>query len=273
MGVCLVTQLCPTFCEPLDCSLPGTFVHGISQVRILEWVAMPFSRGSSQPGIKPRSPALQGDSLPLSHQGSSPTPATDRHPKGGHDHLPLLGSARPSPLCSSGEPYLPRESGWVCDSQTSLKVMHDLEVKSGKRMQVLPCSLDHSSEPTWWRSRLSLALGSHSYLVRSTCLPNCPAGRQRDWRASHRCFLLLCGGTHISNGTLVRSGDAQNICRMNKWIFTSFMLIYEKIYSLIIFLFQKWPAILHIFFLQLKPRITWLHFKNSVGLQIGSFLT
>ena len=172
--------MCLTLCDPLDCSLPGSFVHGISQVRILEWVARSFSRGSSQPGIKPRSPALQGDSLPLSHQGSSPTPATDRHPKGGCDHLPLLGSARPSPLHSSREPYLPRESGWVCDSQTSLKVMHDLEVKSGQRMQVLPCSLDHPSEPRWGRSRLSLALGSHSYLVRSRCLLNCPAGRQRD---------------------------------------------------------------------------------------------
>ena len=39
-------------------------VHAILQARILEWVAFPFSRGSSNPGIKPRSPALQVDSLP-----------------------------------------------------------------------------------------------------------------------------------------------------------------------------------------------------------------
>ena len=44
-------------------------VHGIVQARILEWVAVPFSRGSSQPGIEPRSPALQVDSLPA---GGSP---------------------------------------------------------------------------------------------------------------------------------------------------------------------------------------------------------
>ena len=37
-----------TFCSPLDCSPPGSSVHGILQARILEWVAMPFSRGSSQ---------------------------------------------------------------------------------------------------------------------------------------------------------------------------------------------------------------------------------
>ena len=45
----LVTQSCLTLCDPLDCSLPGSFVHEILQARILEWVAIPFSRGSSQP--------------------------------------------------------------------------------------------------------------------------------------------------------------------------------------------------------------------------------
>ena len=59
-----VAKSCPTLCDPMDDSPPGSSVHGIFQVRILEWVAVPFSRGSSQPGIKPRSPALQVDSLP-----------------------------------------------------------------------------------------------------------------------------------------------------------------------------------------------------------------
>ena len=47
--LCLVAQLCPTLCNPMDCSLPGSSVHGILQAGILEWVAIPFSRGSSQP--------------------------------------------------------------------------------------------------------------------------------------------------------------------------------------------------------------------------------
>ena len=42
-------QSCPTLCDPMDCSPPGSSVRGILQARILEWVAMPFSRGSSQP--------------------------------------------------------------------------------------------------------------------------------------------------------------------------------------------------------------------------------
>ena len=46
--LCLVTQSCPPLCK-MDCSPPGSSVHGILQARILEWIAMPSSRGSSQP--------------------------------------------------------------------------------------------------------------------------------------------------------------------------------------------------------------------------------
>ena len=42
-------QSCPTLCNPMDCSPPGSSVHGILQARILEWIAIPFSRGSSHP--------------------------------------------------------------------------------------------------------------------------------------------------------------------------------------------------------------------------------
>ena len=44
-----VTQSCLTLCNPMDGSLPGSAVHGIFQARILEWAAISFSRGSSQP--------------------------------------------------------------------------------------------------------------------------------------------------------------------------------------------------------------------------------
>ena len=42
-------QSCPTLCDPMDCRPPGSSVHGILQARILEWVATPSSKGSSQP--------------------------------------------------------------------------------------------------------------------------------------------------------------------------------------------------------------------------------
>ena len=45
----LVAQSCPTLCDPVVCTPPGSSVHGILLARILEWVASPFSRGSSGP--------------------------------------------------------------------------------------------------------------------------------------------------------------------------------------------------------------------------------
>ena len=54
----LITQLCPTLCDPMDCSPPDSSVHGILQARILEWAAMRSTRGFSNPGIKRES--LQG---------------------------------------------------------------------------------------------------------------------------------------------------------------------------------------------------------------------
>ena len=47
----------------MDCSPPGSYVRGILQARILEWVAISFSRGSSQPRDEPESPTFQADSL------------------------------------------------------------------------------------------------------------------------------------------------------------------------------------------------------------------
>ena len=45
----LISQLCPAICDPMDCSLPGSSIHGILQARILEWIVISFSRGSSWP--------------------------------------------------------------------------------------------------------------------------------------------------------------------------------------------------------------------------------
>ena len=70
----LVTQLCPTLCNTMDCSLPGSSAHGSLQARILEWVAISSSRDLPGPGIKPTSlasPALVADSLTLCHLGST----------------------------------------------------------------------------------------------------------------------------------------------------------------------------------------------------------
>ena len=48
VSACSATQSCLTLCDPMDCSLPGSSIHGILQARILEWGAISYSRGSSQ---------------------------------------------------------------------------------------------------------------------------------------------------------------------------------------------------------------------------------
>ena len=67
-------QSCPTLCNPMDYT-----VHGILQARILAWVAVPFSRGSSQPrdGTQVSCIALQADSLPAEPQGKHMAKMTD----------------------------------------------------------------------------------------------------------------------------------------------------------------------------------------------------
>ena len=66
-----VTQSCPTLCDTMDCSPPGSSVHGIFQARILAWVAISYSRESFR--TRDKNPYLlhwQADSFPLSHRGS-----------------------------------------------------------------------------------------------------------------------------------------------------------------------------------------------------------
>ena len=56
----LVLQLYPTLCNPMDYSPPGSSVHESLQARILEWAAIPFSRGSSQPRDQTRVSCIAG---------------------------------------------------------------------------------------------------------------------------------------------------------------------------------------------------------------------
>ena len=69
-----VTQTCPAFCDPVDCSSPASSVHGILQARILEWVAIPFARGIlPTQGLNLSLLHCRQILYPLSHQGTSVT--------------------------------------------------------------------------------------------------------------------------------------------------------------------------------------------------------
>ena len=101
-GSGLVAKSCPNLNDPRDCSLPGSSVHRILQARILEWVAISFSRGSSQPKNWTQiPPALQADSLSTELYSTffqSPYPMSPTPPP--PQIAPCLGGAR-SKTCFS----------------------------------------------------------------------------------------------------------------------------------------------------------------------------
>ena len=100
----LVSWSCLTLCDPMDHSSPGSFVYGILQARILEWVAIPFSGDQSQvshdadPGIEPRPPHCRQILCHLSHQGSPKTESSFSFLGGLWNSLPAVpnwfGTAR-----------------------------------------------------------------------------------------------------------------------------------------------------------------------------------
>ena len=63
-----------TLCHPMDCNPPGSSVYGILQARIREWVAIPSPGALPDPGIEPKYPALQADSLPSEPPGRPKRP-------------------------------------------------------------------------------------------------------------------------------------------------------------------------------------------------------
>ena len=92
--VCVRDLSCLTLCNPMDCSLPGSSVHGSFKARILEWVAISYSRGSSQPSDRTHVYYVgilhwQVDSLPLHHLGS-PTYCFDDQAKAVTAQLEVL---------------------------------------------------------------------------------------------------------------------------------------------------------------------------------------
>ena len=104
---CLVAQLCPTLCNPKDCSPPGFSINGILQARILKWVAISFSRGSSCPRDRTRISCLSRQTL--SHWASREVQAymhsTDKRQHSSWDASPQASWYRDdsvlSPSCTS----------------------------------------------------------------------------------------------------------------------------------------------------------------------------
>ena len=93
-----VAQSSPTLCDTMDCSPPGASVHGIFQARILGWVAIPFSRESSQPKDRTRVTCTAGRRFyHLSHQGSRRGIQPQTSVVGGGNCAPAQGHRGPEP--------------------------------------------------------------------------------------------------------------------------------------------------------------------------------
>ena len=73
-----VAQSCPTLSNPMDCSLPGSSIHGIFQARVLEWVAISFSRGSSQPRDQTRISCVSCIGRQIPYLGSPEEPGKEQ---------------------------------------------------------------------------------------------------------------------------------------------------------------------------------------------------
>ena len=114
----LVAQSCPTFCDPMDCHPPGSSVHGISQASILEWIAIPFFRGSSHPRNQSQVSCVAGRffiwaTREAQIQSPIPLPCSSTRETSAHTSLSFSWqcTARVSAPWSSLLPILP-SSGW-----------------------------------------------------------------------------------------------------------------------------------------------------------------
>ena len=86
-----VAQLCPTLCDLMDCSLPGSSLHGILQARVLEWVAFSSPGDLPELGIEPGSPAFQADALTSGPPGKPLYSAAWYWHKNRHRNLLIVG--------------------------------------------------------------------------------------------------------------------------------------------------------------------------------------
>ena len=109
VAIVLIAPSCLTLCIPMDCSSPGSSVHGILQARILQWVAISCSSWSSQPRDRTCVcciPCIAGNSLPLSHRGYIYTLLYNKSVE-----LLHLADGSPNPL-RNNSPILPPHSLW-----------------------------------------------------------------------------------------------------------------------------------------------------------------
>ena len=131
-----VAQSCLTLCNHMNCSLPGSSVQGISQTRILEWVAISFSRGSSRPRDGTYLLHWQVDSLPPSHEGSPTAPLLLLSRKVVSDSFGTSGTEAQQASLFMG---FPRQERWHRLPFLSAGDLSDPGIKPTSPVHLMPC--------------------------------------------------------------------------------------------------------------------------------------
>ena len=158
--LCLVTQLCPILCDTMNCSPPGSSVHGIPQAGILELVVIPLSRGSSWPRDQTRVSCIAGRFF-------TESPGTSRNLR---NRISLLAH-------SPAWPFLPQQCHRALGTQASylLGPSIDCSQVSGLRKNYLPDILSFSG--TVLSTSMPLCLCLCCYFCLKYPLPNSPSGK------------------------------------------------------------------------------------------------
>ena len=141
---CLVAKSCPTLCDPMECSPPGSTLHGISQARTLEQVAISFSRGSSQSRDQARVSCLAGGFFTTGPPEKPPERVRDGLFQVVNTHQPALSPARSSTWRT---PRLAPQSeqpttSYRCCNAASLSVPPVLTLKGRKQGLFVTYSLN-----------------------------------------------------------------------------------------------------------------------------------
>ena len=135
-----VVQSCPTLPDRMDCSLPGSSIHGIFQARVLEWGAIAFSVQV----------ALVVNNSPTHAEDASSTPELDRSPGGGHGN-PLQYSCLENPMERGDQPATVQR---VAKSRTWLKQL-SMQASQPAQRKLKPRAKGQivlSQAPRWWRA-------------------------------------------------------------------------------------------------------------------------
>ena len=117
-----IAQSCPTLCDPKDYT-----VHGILQARILEWVAFPFSRGSSQPRDQTQVPHCKQILYQLSHKGSPTYTGDSRFIRQNSSHIPFISKQSVFPALKSLLHFQGSQLSSHCILRTNQEMRHGKE--------------------------------------------------------------------------------------------------------------------------------------------------